>query len=103
MGYSACVCPRGSASNRLGDRGGCLAAAFGCAVLFQLVDEGLQTDAEDLGGSSLVVLCVLKRELDKGLLGFADRRTDLQADGVGLVCFRHRASADACTEVARQV
>src|SRR5436190_22289135 len=45
-------------------------------VLFKLVEQSLQADAQDFRGSCLVVLGMLQRDLDQGLFGLAHSGAD---------------------------
>ncbi len=75
---------------------------LGGAVLLEFVEQGLETDAEDFGGSRLIVAGMLQRQLNKRLLGLAHGSADGQPHGVRLHFLLHGPRAGGNAKIARQ-
>src|SRR5690348_18568 len=59
---------------------------FRCrAVFLEFVEQSLETDAKNLGGTCLVVLGVLKRDLNERLFRLAHSGSNRQTYHIGLV------------------
>ena len=76
---------------------------LGLPVFFQFVEQGFETDPEDFSGAGFVVLCVLKRQENEGLLSLRDRCTDGQANRIHIGRFDGRPGAYGDSEITRKM